>query len=219
MFEAQISECLASEVVEHAHARGVCRYRTLLLALQPVLRRRSVGAVETPCGGRHVDSRAVSNAVLVNPYFVLVGGKPRGVAPDCLSRHVERRRCSLIVNLEVEPVFPGRNGEALRHAELQLAVEHHIEVTLTFYLYCLRLVEPHRGREFHRHPVAVLFPERRKHCPTLSAAVVEAVAQPHLEVAGIPYPLCLRCCLHIARVFQEFFPGASVPIQSRFYYS
>ena len=42
--------------------------------------------------------------------------------------------------------------------------------------------------ELYRHVVGVLLPERGEHGAALGAAVVEDVAEPDFEVAGIPDP-------------------------------
>ena len=50
------------------------------------------------------------------------------------------------------------------------------------------VVEGKGFRELYRHVVTVLLPERGEHRTALRAAVVEDVAEPYFEVAGIPDP-------------------------------
>ena len=153
-------------------------------------RRWRIDTVEVPRSGRDVNSRTVSHTVLVNPNFVFVSGKPRRITLYRSSFNKQCWRCCLIMNLYVEAVLSGRHGEFARHAKLQFSVEHQVEVALGGDGYRFLPVEVHLCRKFHSRVVAVLFPERREHSSTLRSTVVELIAEPHLEVARIPYPCC-----------------------------
>ena len=81
-----------------------------------------------------------------------------------------------------------RQGELIRHSELELAVKLHVVFTLSCNLDLLRLGKVELLAELHSHKMAVGFPERGKECSPLGTVVVHPVAEPYLIVARIPYP-------------------------------
>ncbi len=71
----------------------------------------------------------MGDAILVNPEFVLVCGKPCGVGMDSVAVDEEGRRRGLVPDFNVELVFTGRDGVFL-NGELELTV--YGEIVLAF---------------------------------------------------------------------------------------
>ena len=197
----QVAEGLATEVVERSvYCDIIAAYRTALFALKVEGGWWGVGAVEIPVSGRDIDARAVSNAILVNPQFVLVGDQPSGVSTDGFTLDVEGRGRGLVPHLQVQLVVALRHDKGLWHAKLQFAVECQIELTFSGNADGLVTFQGEGFRKFYRDVVGVLLPEGGEHGSPLRTTVIEDVAQPYLEIARIPYPCC-RCCLHVFSLF------------------
>ena len=173
----QITEGLTTEVVEHTIFRNSLTSLWLaLLALQVEGGGRCVDGVEVPMGCWHVDAGAVSHAILVNPYLILIGGQPRRVCLDGIAINKQSWRGSLVPHLQVQFVLTLWHDKSLRHTKLQLAVEHKVKTAFGGYRDGLRMSQvDHRG-EFHSGPMRVLFPERREHGAPFRSPVVETVA-------------------------------------------
>ena len=197
VFYFQVAEGLLTEVVERAVGRdGLAADGLQLFALQMVRRRRGVDGVEVPRGGRDIDARAVRHTVFVNPQLVLVGCQPGGVAAKGVALYEDGWRRSLVPHLEGDAVLAGRNGKGVAHG-IQLAVQCQVVAPLGGNGDGFLAVQGKRLGELDGGVVGVLLPERRKHSATLGATIVKDVAQPHLEVAGVPYPCCFCSLLHI----------------------
>ena len=171
--------------------------RTALFALQTIGRGWGVDGVEVPRGSRDVDARAVSDAVLINPEFVLVGGEPGGVGVDGVTSDEECGWSGLIPNLDVQLVIAGRDG-VLFSRKLKLSVEGEVELAFGSDGNGLFMIEGKSLRELYRYVVTILLPKGRKHSASLGTTVVKNIAEPNLEIAWIPDPCWFIVCLHFA---------------------
>ena len=129
----------------------------------------------------------MSDAVLINPEFVLVGGEPGGVGVDGVTSDEEGGWSGLIPNLDVQLVIAGRDGVFLSR-KLKLAVEGEVELAFGSDGDGLFMIEGKCLRELYRYVVTILLPKGRKHSAALGTTIIEDVAEPDFEIARIPNP-------------------------------
>ena len=186
----QIAESLTTEVVEDARWKAVGnggRDGTLFFALQMELRGGGIDSIEVPRGNGNINTRAMGDAVLVNPKLVLVGGEPTGISMDGIAVDEEGWRRGLVPNLDVELVLASGDGVFFSR-KLEFAVDGEVELAFDSNGNRLPVVESESLRELNGDVMAILFPKRGKHGAALGAAVIEDVAEPDFEVARIPDP-------------------------------
>ena len=98
------------------------------------------------------------------------------------------------MDFDVYFVFPWLYSDLLGHSKEHLAIDFDVVFAFSAYLDCLRRRKTDLCRELDCDIVAVLLPEWREVCSSVSPSVVHLVAEPYFEVARIPYP-CLPKCL------------------------